>query len=168
MQMIMKRLRQVILYQRPGNQNFHVLDAERSTERPLLSNDSTGWIFGPCPSPDGSQVAVYWNRKVEGEGLWLISLADDSQTLLQEGNSWPIGWSADGEWLFAWNYSERPVRIRKIRLDGSESRIFVTLPFEQVGSGGITMTADGNRIICSVEEAISDVWLLENFDPKVK
>ena len=37
------------------------------------------------------------------------------------------------------------------------------LPFDDVD--GVTMTADGRRIVCVVPEKRSDIWLVEGFDP---
>jgi len=155
-----------ILYQRPGNQNFHFLDPQTEKERPLVANDSVGWISSPRYSPDGKKVAVFWNRKVEGPGLWLISLEDSSQTLLQRGRLFPIQWPVNGTSIYAWSDDERPIKIWMIPVNGGAAKVFVTLPFENIRS--ITMTPDGKRIICSVEESISDVWLMENFDPEVE
>ncbi len=157
-----------ILYHRPGNQNFHVLDPQTEKERPLVANDSIGWIFTPRYSPDGKKVAVFWRRKDHGRSMWLISIEDTSQTLLLKGFLDPIQWSEDENWIYATNYGETPVRIYIIPVDGGEPKIFIPLPFEIIPIGGITMTPDGKRIICSVEENISDVWLMENFDPEVE
>lgn len=59
-----------ILYQRPGNRNLYILDPNTQEERPLVKDDSVGWMFSPCISPDGSRVAVMWNRRPGG--VWVI------------------------------------------------------------------------------------------------
>ena len=71
-------------YQRPGNQNFHILDPATESEQPLVEDESVGFMFYPRISPDGSRVAVFWNRRerdwsIENEnprvaGLWIIPL----------------------------------------------------------------------------------------------
>ena len=69
---------------------------------------------------------------------------------------------------------QRLKKIHKIPVDGSEPKLFMTLPFEKLffeqenRSAAVTMTPDGKSIICSVRETISDAWLIENFDPEVK
>jgi len=161
-----------ILYQRLGIQNAHFLNPLNGEERPLLSNDSLGWIFSPTYSPDCRNVAICWNRKDgDGTGLWIISLKDSSQTLLSKGWFYPIEWSEDGEWIYAVNRVEEPTNVYMIPLSGGQPKILLTLPFEKTrygGYGAVSMTSDGKRIVCNVEETQSDVWLLENFDPEVK
>ena len=164
-----------ILYQRPGNQNFHFLDPKTGEERALVANDSVGWIFSPRYSPDGKEVAMYWNRYIanysETPSVWLISLKDSSQTLLCKGLIVPIEWSADGKWIYGWNPIEKPIKLVRVPATGGSATTLVTLPFEEVKfieSIGISMTPDGRSIVCAVAETQSDVWLMENFDPDVK
>jgi serine/threonine protein kinase len=153
-----------ILYQRPGNRNFHFLNPKTEEELPLVKNDSVGWMFSPGYSPDGKKVAVYWNRRPTF-GLWLISLEDSSQVLLHSGSIFPIGWSSNGNWVFA-NISEKPSEILMIPVSGGEAKTFLTLPFEKIGS--VSMSPDGKKIVCTVFETQSDAWLMEDFDPEVK
>ncbi len=70
-----------ILYQTPGNRNFNTLDPETDEEKPLVQNESVGYLFNPKYSPDGKKVAVLWNRPPQ-DALWVISLIDGSQTFL--------------------------------------------------------------------------------------
>jgi hypothetical protein len=53
-----------------------------------------------------------------------------------------------------------------IPVTGGEAKTFVTLPFENISY--ISMHPNGKRVVCSVSETQSDVWLMENFDPEVK
>jgi len=153
-----------ILYQRPGNRNFHFLDPKTEEERPLVENDSVGWMFDPMYSPDSKRVAVYWNRKPT-RGLWIISLEDSSQVLLHSGFVYPIEWSSDGNWVYAWN-EEKPSEILMVPVSGGKAKTFVTLPFEDISD--ISMHPNSKMFVCSVVEGQSDVWLMENFDPEVK
>lgn len=157
-----------ILYLRPGNQNFHLLNPKTEAERPLLANDSLGWVFSPRYSPDGKNVAVSWHHSEGGAGLWLISLEDTSQTLLCKGSLWPIEWSADGKWICVWNPVDSE-KIFKIPASGGEPKMVVTLPFKgKIDFYELAMTLDGRSVVCAVRESVSDVWLMENFDPEVK
>src|SRR5262249_15318533 len=71
-----------ILYQRPGNGNYYMLDPGTGSELPLSKNDSVGFLFAPVYSPDGNQVIMLWNRSSRpmalgrsgspGRGLYLI------------------------------------------------------------------------------------------------
>ncbi len=159
-----------ILYQRLGNRNFHLLDPKTEAERPLLANDSLGWVFQPRYSPDGKNVAVHWNRADEADtGLWLISLEDSSQTLSCKGDLWPLEWPRDGNWIYVSNFVETPTKIFKILASGGEPKTVATLPFEgKIAFYELAMTNDGRSVVCAVSESVSDVWLMENFDPEVK
>ena len=150
--------------------NFHLLDPKTEAERPLLANDSLGWVFQPRYSPDGKNVAVHWSRADEADtGLWLISLEDSSQTLSCKGDLWPLEWPRDGNWMYVSNFVETPTKIFKIPASGGEPKTVVTLPFEgKVAFYELAMTPDGRSVVCAVSESVSDVWLMENFDPEVK
>ncbi|MDP3025038.1 MAG: hypothetical protein Q8O10_05840 [candidate division Zixibacteria bacterium] len=154
-----------ILYQRPGNRNFHFLNPKTEEERPLVKNDSVGWMFNPRYSPDGKKVAVHWNRRPT-RGLWVISLQDSSQVLLHRGFILPIRWSSNGKSVYALNVSEKPSKILMIPVSGGKTKTFLTLPFEKIGS--VSMSPDGKKMVFTVPETQSDAWLMEDFDPEVK
>jgi Tol biopolymer transport system component len=151
-----------ILYLRPGNRNFHILDPSTEEERPLVEDDSVGWMFTPSYSPDGKKVAVSWNRRPDG--LWLISLEDSSQVLLYEGGVRPVGWSPDGNWIYAWHEEDRKIVI--VPVSGGDAKSLGESSFEGTVVD-YSMTPDGKRFVFAVSETQSDVWLVENFDPDV-
>jgi Tol biopolymer transport system component len=161
-----------ILYQRPGNRNYHFLNPDTEEERPLVENDSVGWMFYPQYSPDGKKVAVNWNRWEGGNdirGLWMISLQDSSQVRPHPGVIVPITWSTDGKWIYGCSWISViffSADILMIPVSGGEAKGFVTLPFENIT--GISMDPDKKKFVCTVLETQSDVWLIENFDPEVK
>jgi serine/threonine protein kinase/Tol biopolymer transport system component len=162
-----------ILYQQPGNRNFRMLDPESRRERLLVPNDSVGWMFSPRYSHDGKRLAVSWNQydwrtEIRKRGVWLISLQDSSQVWISEGSYSPIAWSLDDEWIFAINGDKTPYVIGKIPVGGGEAVDLATLPFNDLDFFSLTMTSDGKRIICPVNERQADVWLMTNFDPEVK
>jgi Tol biopolymer transport system component len=161
-----------ILYERPGNRNFYILNSTTEAERPLVPNDSVGWMFCPRYSPDGKSVVVHWNRHDKADknirGLWLISLEDSSQVRISDGLLLPIEWSADGKWIYAWDQSKRPIKILQIPASGGQPKTHATLSFDDIWADGISVTPDGKRIVCAVVETKSDIWLMENFDPEVK
>lgn len=80
----------------------------------------------------------------------------------------PIEWSADGRWIYAWHLLKKQKEILMIPVSGGEPKTLVTLPFENIFEDDISITPDGKHIICNVMESLSDVWLMENFDPEVK
>ena len=94
----------------------------------LIANDSVGWISNPCLSPDNSNIAVFWNRYLNNElarGLWIISLEDSSQNLLQKGSIHPLGWSEDNNWICAINSDKVPPKILMINANTGTSKIFL-------------------------------------------
>ena len=149
-----------ILYQRPGNRNFHILDPATQKEMPLVKDESVGWAFGACSSPDGERFAVLWNRTSGGPpGLWIISLKDSSETLLREEWIHPVAWSKDGKTIYAIAL-DNPQKILMIHAQGAETRTIWTLPKDALFC---SMTSDGKRVVYSISEMKSDVWLVENF-----
>ena len=115
-------------------------------------------------SPDGTKVAVDWNRGSPGPGLWVISLEDGSQTwsaprhLLEH----PLGWSLDGERIYT---VDREGTIRRYPAGGGEGTIVPQPP----GMGDARCEpherSDGLYWVCTKTEVISDVWMIENFEP---
>jgi serine/threonine protein kinase len=149
-----------ILYHKQGNQNFNILDPDTGEEKPLVQDESVGFIFGAKYSPDGKKVAVNWNRRQPG--LWVISLMDKSATPLgSSGDLWPAGWSPDGRLIYAFRYPSSN-SILSIPAGGGNPANVLTLPGDIAEA---IVSPDGRRIISVVAEMKSDVWLVENFDP---
>src|SRR5437899_5775992 len=134
-----------ILYQSPGNRNFHLLDPATEAEEPLVrspvSNDSVGWVFRPTYSPDGERVAVWWNQRTTG--VWTISLRDFSQVLVRAGLSHPLGWSADGRSVYV--QDEGSSEILQVPATGGKATLVGTQRFENAyyipieRGGGLTL-----------------------------
>jgi Tol biopolymer transport system component len=160
-----------ILYHRPGNRNFFILNPVTEEEKPLIQDDSVGWVFNPRYSPDGKKVAVYWNRRPP-RGLWVIPLEESSRAFFLKENVWPVGWSADGRWIYAVEKIQGMLKILKISIKGDQTKIILTKPFT-LEEGfpehkGVRMTPDGKKFVFSVEKRHSDVWMVENFDPEMR
>jgi len=156
-----------ILYHRPGNRNFHWLDSTSGAEKPLVTNDLVGWMFRPLVSPDRQQVAVFWNRTPH-PGVYLISSEDGSQTPVGLSNSVPLGWSQDGASLYVEEQSSH--HIYRVATRGG-TRVFIGInPYRNVSQHGVGSCELNERpsaiaLLCSIDESVSDVWMLENFDP---
>jgi hypothetical protein len=88
-------------------------------------------------------------------------LEKDSETLLKKEGIWPVVWSKDGKWIYA-NTEDNPQKILIIHVQGTQTKTLWTLPKDAWLS---SMTSDGQRIVYSVSEWKSDVWLVEHFDP---
>jgi Tol biopolymer transport system component len=158
--------RREILYQRTTNRNYHILDPATNEERPLLSSESAGWIFGPRSSPDGTQLAVYWNRSPlkEGTGTWLLPFAagavSGAPRRLQAGFTWPLGWSADGRLLYLFEQAPAP-RVLVIPAAGGQATVLVDFPSQRVGLLP-ALSPDRKTVIYSAHAINSDVWLAED------
>jgi len=163
-----------ILYLRPGNANFHLLNPETEEESPLLASDTLGWIFDPACSPDGRQVAVFWNRRGSGTSIWILSLKDSLQShLMNTGHLHVIGWLPGGERICVCEgatgtYLQRGFSpaIMTVTSNGDEPEPYVTLPFDKLYEK-ISMSSDGKSFAFVIAESQSDIWLMENFDPDV-
>ena len=164
-----------ILYQQAGNRNYYVLNVTTGREQPLIADASLGWIFSPVYSPGGAKLAFAWSRPKD-YGLWVTDTSTSSRRLVYGASiPTPIGWSADGAWIYAVEGKRAAyrglstylgetltqVKVMKISDTGSVARV-VPLPFEEVG--GIALRPDGRGVICAVYSSRSDVWVVENFD----
>ena len=162
-----------IFYHNKSNRNFYIYNLLTQKSKLLVSNDSVGWMFYPCLSPDSSKIAIFWNRtrNVINElsyGIWVISRKDSSQKLLLEGMFNPLKWSKDGEWIYASHSRKTPADILMINARTGSTKIIFTLPPSEVNYSNTDITPNGKVIVCAVEEANSDVWMIENFDPDVE
>ena len=113
-----------ILYQRPGNSAFHLLDPQAGDETPFM-DDAGGsddplqffsYMASPEYSPDGKQVAINCNCP-GGEGVWVVSLDDSSSRLIHnDSETLPVGWSGDSAWVYAVKPATKSLmRIIRIR-----------------------------------------------------
>jgi len=149
-----------ILYQRPGNRNFNMIDPATEEEVPLVQNESVGWLFKPKYSPDGKKIAVFWNRRPQ-VGLWVISPIDNSETLLYDSYCNPAGWSPNGSSIYAYLGDKMlSIPVGPTR-QGPPQTVF-SVP-EDIRDASVS--ADGKKFVYSAAETKSDVWVAENFDP---
>jgi len=166
-----------IFYLRPGNRNFYMLDPATEEERPLLTDESLGWVFLPLCSPDGRRVAVYRSRfeKNGGSSVCVLSTTDSSQTDLRtQKNLRPIGWLSGGDRVCVCEYvvgtspytGFSPV-ILAIPSGGGETEPYLKLPFDKVYDK-ISMSPDGKTFAFVIAKSQSDVWLMEHFDPGIE
>ncbi len=160
-----------ILYHRPGHRNFFILNQATEEERPLVQDESVGWLFCPRYSPDGKKVAVMWNRRPSW-GLWIIPIEYPSQAYFLKENAYPVGWSSDGRWIYATEGIFGTLKILKISIKGDQTKILLTVPFT-LEKGfpryeSVNMTPDGKKFVFPVYKLHSDVWIIENFDPEMK
>jgi Tol biopolymer transport system component len=170
-----------LLYQRSGNRNFYAIDPATSHWEPLLEEGSLGFVSSAEYSPDGTRILLYASGPSR-PGLWVTNRQGSEKTLVQpasapsDSNPLPIGWSADGTAIYAYDGKRAAsrglsvlfretvtaARILKVPFNGGRPATVVELPFEEVG--GVAMFRDGRRFVASVYSSRSDVWIVENFD----
>ena len=145
---------------------IHVLDPATDRVRPLPSSDSTGFMRMTYPSPDGSVIAVQWQQQ-SGRGLWLLSSRDSSRRQLTGGlGLHPIGWSNDGEFVYAQTGLGSAAEIRAIPAHGGPPSLLARIPLEGARCEAVPRS-DGRRFVCIQLISVSDAWMVENFDPDV-
>jgi Tol biopolymer transport system component len=155
--------RREILYQRTGNRNYHFLDPATSQEVPLLADESAGWVFDPRPSPDGAELAVYWNRSPikERAGTWLLPLASGvvagPARLLQPGLTWPLGWSDDGRRLYLYEHAPN-TRVLVVQAAGGAATVLREITEQRVGLLP-SISPDRKTIVYSAHAINSDIWV---------
>jgi Tol biopolymer transport system component/DNA-binding winged helix-turn-helix (wHTH) protein len=166
-----------ILYQQVGNRNYYELDPSTGVEKPLVSNATVGWMFSPAYSPDGSKIAVTWNRR-PARGIWIVdALTHQQRPLYAPAASpvFPIGWSADGTAIYAVEGKTSAIRGRMTPLGetmtnarilmipvNGDPKTIMKLPSAEIG--GVTMTRDARRFVYTVYTSESDVWIVDDFD----
>jgi Tol biopolymer transport system component len=158
---------QSITYQLPGDQDFMMLDPSTMEQRPLTSGNTDGWLYDPRPAPDNRRIAIHWRRSpAESTGTWLLSPEQPTQRFVI-GGFFPIGWSTDGESLYAMQQANRRDKsqdVYRIRLNTATPELLITLPVS-VMPWEVSITPDGRLIVAAAEERQSDAWLVKNFDP---
>jgi Tol biopolymer transport system component len=151
-----------VLYQRTGNRNYHLLDLPSASEAPLVHNEAAGWVFAPQLSPDATQLAVFWNRSPH-RGLFVLPWpVRDAMAKYLVDAAWPIGWSADGRSIYA--YDMKASTVLEVRIDGSASVVLMDLSDRRIALLP-AITPDKTQIVFSAHAIHSDVWLTEGFDP---
>lgn len=125
-------------------------------------------LANPVFSPDGSSFVALGVGDV-GErrfGLWVIPMEGDAAVRLVEGAALPLVWSGDG-----WVYFIRDLfgsgdgkRIERVPASGGSAELHMALP-STCELGGISISLDGSKVICTVIDVESDVWLVDFFQP---
>ena len=153
-----------VLYQRPGDRNFHILDPSTGKERPLLRNDSLGLIFGPQYSPDGGKIAAFWSRR-GANGIYILSPDDTTQQHLIEIVAGPLRWSADSKTVFVRDGHDTRT-ILAVSLATGKAEKLLTLRNKNATALDLDPTA--NTVLWRLDDYHSDAWLIKNFDPELE
>jgi Tol biopolymer transport system component len=152
---------------------FMVRSLEGGVSSRLTRDDTRGYVFEPRFSPKGEAVVVFWNLGPgpgpgTPTGLYVIAWPARTERLLLAGRYSPLGWSPDGQWVYARARNEP--EIWKISVVTGQAFVVAKTPgiIEGQGEPGGVVTPDGRTIIVSVTDRKADAWLVEHFDPRVR
>lgn len=164
-----------LLYQTEDAADCRIVDIVTQREVPLLPPGSEGRIWQVRASPDGRWVAAARNvTRSEGITVWLLPTSGEGARLLYKDRAAPVGWSADGRWVFL----VRPappeaardgaiLEVVRVSVDGRRIEPIFRIPFYSAWTH-IDVSSDGKRLICPREEGSSDAWLVDNLDLESK
>ena len=148
--------------------NYRIRDLASGQEELLVKNPEAGWVFDPTFSPQGDQVAVHWNR-TDGpqrrRGLWVLSWPAREERFIAP-NLRPVGWSENGDWIYAFEDSKS--EIVKVSPRTTKIEPVGTFPRGQLFGGSCSLTHDRQATICSLYESVTDAWIVDHFDPDVQ
>ena len=152
-----------LAWQTPDQQNYRIRDLWTGRDEYLFTDPSGGRWVDPRFSPRGDQLVLSDRYQA---GLLLLSWPGREERL--ERQLRPIGWSKDGEWIYAIG----AIQYRGGTLVRVSSRTFGTETIGQFPVGlvvnGCDLMPDRDATVCSLTELKSDAWVMENFDPDIR
>ena len=129
----------------------------------MLADGPEGLLIRARFSPRGDRVAMFRNVQQKGVGLWVMTWPGGDPRFLGAG-LWPVGWSADGQWIYAHRHGDGA--MLRVLADSGKSEPAGTFPGVTL-EGGCDLTPDRRTMICALLERNADAWLVEHFDPQV-
>jgi dipeptidyl aminopeptidase/acylaminoacyl peptidase len=143
--------------------NYRIRDLSTGREESLLTNEPLSYVFAAQLSLQRDRVAIF-RLNQSGFGLSTVSLVDRAEHFLVP-NLVPVGWSPDAEWIYA-HQTSSPT-IVKVSTRSREVRPVSTFPVGRLEEfHACSVAPDGTALVCSLTEATTDAWLIENFDPQ--
>ncbi len=101
-----------LAWQTPDARNYRIRNLSSGQEELLVNNPKVGWIFEPTFS-----------------GLWVLSWPAREERFVAP-NLTPVGWSENGEWIYAWEESTSAI----VRVSARTARIEPIGKFPQESS----------------------------------
>jgi serine/threonine protein kinase len=140
------------------------------------TGDTTTWQYDttkgridyPRMSPDGKMIAASRERGgVDVTDIWLLSIADGTETLLTEVDAYIMDWSRDGKWIY---FFTQDWLIARINIESKEIDTLAILTGMDwnIGENSIALSPDEKWAVYVVGLVQRDLYLIENFDPNVK
>lgn len=152
-----------ILYKDSASGTYWALNPTTGELTPLFEGSSGADMSSVWMSPDASEAATYRSR--DPLGIWLIPLRRQrAATQLTGRNFYPLGWSADGKSIYAYNVDHQ-TQIVAIRTDIGAVHPMMDLPLALDNlTFTMAITPDGQRVVYTARQRQSDAWIAQNFD----
>ena len=152
-----------LAWQTQDRQNYRIRDLWTGRDQYLFKDASVFHWVDPRFSPRGDQLVLRSEDQYDA-GLLLLSWPSREERFLAR-QARPIGWSADGEWIYAIPPAGGALVRVSQRTGGTE-----TIGQFPVGLDVSTcdLTPDRDAIVCSLVDQKSDAWVMENFDPDIR
>ena len=148
-----------ILYHQPGNRAFLGMDPDSGTRIDLSLDPDAGWMFSPIQSSDGERVLLFWNRP--DSGLYIASDRGATTSLVTTDRWRPIAWDEDRKEILALQDRNDQLYVRFAVVDERSGLVSGEwdLPFAASSCSPVS----AQRLVCSVPDIKSDIWIVENF-----
>ena len=152
-----------VLYHVEGNRGWNAIDVATGAVEPLAPG-APGYFVWPVPSPDGSRIAVQWNRSPRG--IWIVDLLSGASRFVG-GPPLAVaaGWSSDGTRIYIKrdlsDSSDGPLHLEQLSATEGALRPWIELPMSNRAI--CTFARDGRRAICAQPVLHDDVWMIANF-----
>ncbi len=156
-----------ILYENRGDRSFSLIDPATGEEQVPFVFDSGAVLTAPAYSNSGEYLAFRCNffapdssgAEDDSSGIWLYRLGTKSPRPLKAVDGIPIGWSEDDHQVYLLN--ERT--ILAVDTNGTAVDTVLVLPIEFPWRR-ISMTPDALNFACLEWRALSDIWMVQDFD----
>jgi serine/threonine protein kinase len=162
---------QKILYRSTKDSSPWSLDPVTGDMTPLSKDPAISIILWPKYSPDGRKIAALCFGDPNSEpAIWVLSLDGSSPVILRIGRAFPLGWSADGKWIYALVPGGN-LNVLAISSETAQSKPWLSLPPNPDMGRIIPLyctTDNGSRFVFSARKEQPDIWRIENFDPENK
>jgi WD40 repeat protein len=158
-----------LAWRTPDGVNYRIRDLASGHEELLMRPEFGGYPSYPHFSPNNEQVAIFW---ITGRsGLYVLSWPSRVPRLLAPDLA-PIGWSQDGEWIYALR-AVQPFKAQnstsalwRVSSRTSSVEAIGSFPIGYLTRGACSLTPDRPAVICALAEENSDAWIIDDFDPE--
>jgi tricorn protease-like protein len=153
-----------ILIPSPDAGFWSLFDLGTGEERRFFESVGGEMVFVVL-SPDGERVL---GMDITDGSLWVTSL--DSGELRRGATlgggvaRQPLWWDSEGTLVI---HDVFAGLLWRMDWETGEEELWGELPAPCIHEGYTDISPDGRTLVCSVRELISDVWIVEDFDPEV-